>query len=336
MVQLKENFSLKEHNTFGINVNTRYFARIANPEELKDVLVNHRNCFPFLIIGEGSNILFTRDFNGLVIQPAIKGIKITDNNNEYCFVEVGAGVNWDSFVEWAVNNNLGGIENLSLIPGSTGSSPIQNIGAYGAEVKDVIDKVIYLDLETFETISLPGNECQFSYRNSIFKSQLKNRVVITSVVFKLRYDPVFNTSYGNLQAEVEKMGSLNLTTLRNAVIQVRRSKLPDPETLGNAGSFFKNPVIEVSKANQIKEKFREMPLFPAPEGHVKIPAGWLIEQCGWKGKKTGNAGVHDKQALVLVNYGNASGEDIYNLAMQISDSVFSDFGIKLEPEVNII
>jgi UDP-N-acetylmuramate dehydrogenase len=245
-------------------------------------------------------------------------------------------VNWDSFVEWAVDNNLGGIENLSLIPGSTGSSPIQNIGAYGVEVKDVIDKVIYLDLETFESVSLPVNECRFSYRNSIFKNQLKNRVVITSVVFKLRYDPVFNTSYGNLQAEVEKLGSLNLTTLRNAIIHIRRSKLPDPEILGNAGSFFKNPVLEASKAHQLKEKFGAMPVFPAQEGLVKIPAGWLIEQCGWKGKRTGNAGVHDKQALVLVNYGNASGEDIYNLAMQISDSVFAAFEIKLEPEVNII
>ena len=336
MIHIKENHSLKPYNTFGIEVKARYFFRANSLEELKDVLENHRDCFPFMIIGEGSNILFTKDFNGLILQPAIKGINILEDDLEHCLVEVGAGENWDDFVRWSVESNLGGIENLSLIPGSTGSSPIQNIGAYGAEVKDVIKSVSYLDLESFEIVSIPSHKCNFDYRNSIFKTQLKNRVVITSVVFRLCHNPVFNTTYGNLQAEAEKMGGLNLERVRNAVINIRRSKLPDPVILGNAGSFFKNPVVEAAIANKLKDQYDLMPLFPVSEERTKIPAGWLIEQCGWKGKRKGNAGVHDKQALVLVNYGNAPGAEIYDLAIKISDSVLNRFGIKLEPEVNII
>ncbi len=336
MIHIKENHSLKPYNTFGIDVKARYFFRANSLEELRDVLENHRDCFPFMIIGEGSNILFTRDFNGLIVQPAIMGISILEDDLEHCFVEVGAGENWDDFVRWSVESNLGGIENLSLIPGSTGSSPIQNIGAYGAEVKDVIKSVKYLDLESFETVVMSNPECNFGYRTSIFKTQLKNRMVITSVVFSLSHNPVFNTKYGNLQAEVEKMGGLNLEKVRNAVINIRRSKLPDPGILGNAGSFFKNPVVEAEIANKLKVQNDLLPLFPVSEEEAKIPAGWLIEQCGWKGKRIGSAGVYDKQALVLVNYGNASGAEIYDLAMKISDSVFDRFGIKLETEVNIV
>jgi UDP-N-acetylmuramate dehydrogenase len=336
MIQIKENFSLKEYNTLGIDVKSRYFVRTKNIDELKYVLGNHKECFPFYIMGGGSNILFTKDFNGIIIQPDIKGINIIENDNKICLVEVGAGVNWDDFVSWAVENKLGGIENLSLIPGSTGSSPIQNIGAYGVEVKDVIEKVNFLDLETLELASLMNHECQFDYRNSIFKNHLKNRIVITSVVFRLQHTPVFNLSYGNLQEEINIAGKATLKTVRDAVINIRRSKLPDPKEIGNAGSFFKNPVLDIATVKQLKDQFISMPVFPVSDELAKIPAGWLIEQCGWKGKRTGNAGVHDKQALVLVNHGNATGEELRNLAMQISDSVFSKFNIQLEPEVNII
>ncbi len=336
MIIIKENYSVKPHNTLGIDVKARYFTKTETLDELKEVLEGYREYFPFLIIGEGSNILFTRDFNGIIIQPAITGVTIIENDSEHCIVEVGAGENWDDFVNWSVENKLGGIENLSLIPGSAGSSPIQNIGAYGVEVKDVIHSVKYLDLETFETVTLLNHDCQFGYRNSIFKNHLKNRFVIYSVVFSLCHNPVFNTSYGNLQAEAEKSGELNLQTMRDAVIRIRRSKLPDPKVIGNAGSFFKNPVVEVALSDQIRVKYPQMPSYPVSEEFVKIPAGWLIEQCGWKGKRTGKAGVHEKQALVLVNYGDASGTDIYDLAMKIKDSVFTEFGIRLEPEVNII
>ncbi len=336
MVLIKKDVSLKLFNTFGIDVNARYFVRAKNLEEIKEILENHRECFPFYVIGGGSNILFTKDFGGLILQPALKGIKITDNNPEHCIVEVGAGENWDDFVKWAVENKLGGIENLSLIPGSTGSSPIQNIGAYGVEVKDVIEKVNYLDLETLKIATLNNNECDFGYRSSIFKKQLKNRVIITSVVFNLCHNPAFNTAYGNLREEINKKGRPDLETIRNAVINIRRSKLPDPELTGNAGSFFKNPVVDNRLAKQLKDQYSAMPLYPVSADWTKIPAGWLIEQCGWKGKKIGNAGVHDKQALVLINCGNASGEEIKDLACQIKDSVFSEFGIKLETEVNIV
>jgi UDP-N-acetylmuramate dehydrogenase len=336
MIRIKNNFSLKSSNTLGIDVKARYFVRTENLEDLSDVLKNRKDCFPFLILGGGSNILFTRDYNGIVIQPALKGIKIIDNDPGTCLVEVGAGEEWDDYVNWAVENSLGGIENLSLIPGTTGSSPIQNIGAYGVEVKDVIEKVNYLDLESFNMVSLSNHECQFGYRNSIFKNQLKNRVVITSVVFRLHHVPVFNTSYGNLQEEIGRKGKITLETVRNAVIAIRQSKLPDPKVIGNAGSFFKNPVVELAKANQLKEEYNSMPIFPVSDQWIKIPAGWLIEQCGWKGKRLGNAGVHDKQALVIVNYGKATGTEIRDLAMKISESVFSKFNIMLEPEVNII
>jgi UDP-N-acetylmuramate dehydrogenase len=336
MIQIKENFSLKEHNTLGIDVKARYFVGTHNLDELKYVLGNHKECFPFYIMGGGSNILFTKDFNGIIIQPAIKGINILENDNKTCLVEVGAGENWDDFVAWAVNNELGGIENLSLIPGSTGSSPIQNIGAYGVEVKDVIKKVNFLDLETLELSSLMNHECQFDYRNSIFKNHLKNRIIITSVLFRLHHTPVFNLSYGNLQEEITKFGKPTLKAVREAVISIRRSKLPDPKEIGNAGSFFKNPVLDITIVKNLKDQYSAMPVFPVTDEWAKIPAGWLIEQCGWKGKRVGNAGVHDKQALVLVNFGNATGEELKDLAQQISDSVFSKFNILLEPEVNIV
>ncbi len=336
MTRIKENFPLKKHNTLGVDVKARFFASPQSIEEIIDLLENSRELFPFLIIGEGSNILFTGDYNGLVIKPALKGINVINNDHEHCYVEVGAGENWDEFVQWAVESNLAGIENLSLIPGSAGSSPIQNIGAYGAEVSDAIEKVNYLDLESFEIKSLSAADCLFDYRKSIFKTQLRNRVVITSVIFRLNHNHIFNTTYGNLQTEVEKTGSLSLAAVRQAVINIRNSKLPDPKITGNAGSFFKNPVVGKEVADQIKENNPLMPYYTLPLDMVKIPAAWLIEQCGWKGRKIGNAGVHEKQALVLVNLGNATGVEIRDLAERIRDSVYKKFSVRLEPEVNII
>jgi UDP-N-acetylmuramate dehydrogenase len=336
MLTIKENFPLKRYNTMGIKVNARYFARTESLEEIKEVLINHREYFPFYIIGGGSNILFTKNYNGLILQPDIKGIRIIENDGTHCIVEAGAGENWDDFVQWSVDNGLGGLENLSLIPGSVGSSPIQNIGAYGVEVKDVIDKVNYLDLETLDMVSILNSGCHFEYRDSVFKNHLKSRIIIISVVFRLKHHHVFNTSYGNLQEEIEKTGEISLKTIRNAVIHIRRSKLPDPGDIGNSGSFFKNPVIDHLKAEEIKRRYNAMPSFPVNGGLVKIPAGWLIEKCGWKGKRVGNAGIHEKQALVIVNYGNATGQEIKNLAMQVSESVYSEFQIRLEPEVNIL
>ena len=282
MSLIKENVPLKNLNTFGIDVRARYFTRAGSVEELKQVLEHNRNFFPFMVIGGGSNILFTSDYNGLIIQPAIKGIEIIENNHEHCLVEVGAGEDWDDFVSWSVENNLGGVENLSLIPGSTGSSPIQNIGAYGTEIKDVVEKVNYLDLETFEMISINNRDCHFGYRTSIFKNQLKNRVIITSVIFRLKHHPLFNTSYGNLHAETIRLGKISLVTIRNAVINIRRSKLPDPKLLGNAGSFFKNPVVDLPAFERLKAAYPGLVAFPDKDG-MKLAAGWLIEQAGWKG-----------------------------------------------------
>jgi UDP-N-acetylmuramate dehydrogenase len=336
MVTIIEKFPLKQYNTMGIDVYARYFARVRDLGELREVLVNYRKYFPFYIIGGGSNILFTGNYNGLILQPDIKGISIIDNNLEDCVIEAGAGECWDDFVKWAVEKNLGGIENLSLIPGSVGSGPIQNIGAYGAEIKDVIERVNYLDLETLRPASLTRNQCHFEYRNSIFKNTLKYRIIITSVVFRLKHHPVYNTAYGNLQEEIEKAGGISLERIRNAVISIRKSKLPDPAELGNAGSFFKNPVVEPALAEKIRKIYDTMPYYQAGDNMIKIPAGWLIEKCGWKGKRVGEAGVHKNQALVLVNYGNATGAEIRDLAIQISESVFSKFQIRLECEVNIV
>ncbi len=336
MNSIKENYPLRHHNTFGVDVKTRFFSSPNSIEEIVALLENNKECFPFMIIGEGSNILFTKDFNGLIVKPAIKGIEVIKNNQEHCLVKVGAGEIWDEFVEWAVGNNLGGVENLSLIPGSVGSSPIQNIGAYGAEVCDVIEKVNYLDLESYDMKSASASECNFEYRSSIFKTHLRNRTVITSVVFRLSHFHKINTSYGNLNEEVGKTGVNDIRAVRYAVIKIRNSKLPDPKITGNAGSFFKNPVVGTEVADRIKESYASMPSYTLTGDMVKLPAGWLIEQCGWKGRKMGNAGVHERQALVLVNLSNATGMEIKELAVKISESVFEKFGITLEPEVNII
>lgn len=337
MFEIKENYSLKHLNTFALDISARLFARARNMNDLTGFLSGgYLKKHDFLILGKGSNILFTRDFEGVVFQPDIKGIEIVEENNQTVVVEAGAGEDWDDFVQWCVSRGFAGVENLSYIPGSTGSAPIQNIGAYGAEAGNVIEKVNFIDLKSLEPKNAGRSECRFGYRDSVFKRKLKNKVIITSVVFRLFKNPFFNTSYGNLKEETEKLGKINLENIRKAVISIRRSKLPEPSDLGNAGSFFKNPVVPDTVVRNLKESFSDMPVYPLKNGMSKIPAGWLIEKCGWKGKRKGDAGVHSKQALVIVNYGGAGGNEIFDLASEIKLSVLEKFGIDLEPEVVII
>ena len=337
MFEIKENISLKKYNTFGIDVKSHFLVECSSVQELSDFLNIHRKQeLPLMILGGGSNVLFTKDFEGYILRPNIQGIEIIEENNDHVIIRVGAGVDWDEFVETCVNKNWSGIENLSLIPGNVGTCPIQNIGAYGVEVKDVIIEVVTLEIDTLKTQLFKNEECNFGYRDSIFKRKLKGRHIITHVVFKLKKQSDFKLNYGNLKEELKRFDEINLKNIRQAVIDVRNSKLPKPEEIGNSGSFFKNPVIERSKANELKKQYSEMPSYRQGDNLIKIPAGWLIEQAGWKGKKIGNVGVHEKQALVLVNYGNASGAEVYKLATKIQKSVKEKFGIEIEMEVNIV
>jgi UDP-N-acetylmuramate dehydrogenase len=337
MIEIKKDFSLKSRNTFGMDVRTRFFVEASTTDKLSFSL-NYASYYdlPILILGEGSNILFTKDFDGLIIHPTIQGIEVIADEPSSIMIRVGAGVNWDSLVEWSVTREFGGLENLSWIPGSVGASPIQNIGAYGVEAKDTIEKVEGLNIISKKMVEMTNAECLFDYRYSIFKDQLRHRIIVTNVIFKLSKNPTLVTHYGNLEEEIEKLGSLSISTVREAVINIRKNKLPDPKVIGNAGSFFKNPVISNSLFEQIKSKFDKVPSYPSSDTTVKIPAGWLIEKCGWKGKQIGNCGVHKDQALVLINYGNATGIEILNLAQQIQKSVLDQFGIDLEMEVNVV
>lgn len=291
---------------------------------------------PILILGEGSNMLFVDNFPGLIINPNIPGINLVHEDRNNVWLEVGAGVNWDQMVEFTVFHHWGGIENLSLIPGKVGASAVQNIGAYGMEIQNRIESITGFDLETLTEYTIEVSDCQYAYRDSIFKNQLKNRFIITSVVFKLDKFPEFILNYGDLKSEVEKLGEVNLRNIRKTVISIRESKLPDPAIYGNAGSFFKNPIVESLQANQLLNDFPTMPHYLTTGGKTKLAAGWLIEQCGWKGFRRGDAGVHEKQALVLVNYGNATGKEIYDLSEEIKQSVQKKFGVDLEREVNVI
>lgn len=337
MIEIKKDYSLKSRNTFGLDVTTRFFVEASKADKISFSL-NYASYYdlPVMILGGGSNILFTKDYEGLIIQPTIQGIEVTEDAPETVTIRVGAGVNWDTLVEWAVSRGLGGLENLSYIPGNVGASPIQNIGAYGVEAKDSIVKVEGLNIISKKMFSLSNAECLFDYRNSIFKGELKHRVVVTHVHFKLSKKPTLITHYGNLDEEIFKFGERTIQTVRNAVIKIRKQKLPEPSEVGNAGSFFKNPLVKTSLFESLQSKYEKVPSYPANEDHIKIPAGWLIEQCGWKGKRVGNCGVHQNQALVLVNFGNAKGSEILNLAHQIKKSVTDKFGIDLEMEVNVI
>jgi UDP-N-acetylmuramate dehydrogenase len=290
-----------------------------------------------LIIGGGSNLLFTKDVMGLALKNNIKGIQIIKSNNDHVYIKAGAGENWHNLVMHCVENNYAGIENLALIPGNVGASPMQNIGAYGVEIKDVFHELEAYDVKENTIRLFTLEECKFAYRESVFKNIYKDRYVIINVTFRLNKIPVFNTSYGAIKDELERMGvkDLSIKAIAQSVINIRTSKLPDPDKIGNAGSFFKNPVISVALFNSLKIDFPKVPFFPAQECFIKLPAGWLIEQCGWKGYRKGDAGCYSKQALVLVNYGNASGKEIYDLSEEIITSVKNKFNIELEREVNI-
>lgn len=338
-MNVQQQVSLKPYNTFGIDVKARFLAPVSGTDEIKMLLSEESfRHLDRLILGGGSNVLFTRNWDGLVLLNRIPGIRIKKEDGDRAWVEAGSGVVWHELVMWCINEGLGGIENLSLIPGSVGAGPMQNIGAYGVELKDTFDSLDAIDLETLELRTFNATECRFGYRESVFKHELRNRYFITSVTLKLTRKPMLNTSYGAIQQELERMGVVQpgLREVSDAVIHIRRSKLPDPAQLGNAGSFFKNPEIAADEFERIKGEWPNVVAYPTTAGKVKLAAGWLIEQCGWKGKVVGHTGSHKDQALVLVNYGDADGAEIYELALQIRDSVLKRFGVRIDPEVNVI
>jgi len=335
-MEIIKNISLKPYNTFGIDVAASRFVEVVSGDNLKDVLIENNQ--PHLILGGGSNVLFTKDFDGIVIKNSIKGIRVVKEDDDVVVLKVGAGEVWHEFVLFCIANNYAGVENLSLIPGCVGASPMQNIGAYGVEVKDVITEVEAIDLRDYSTKIFQNSECEFDYRSSIFKTSQKGNYFITSVSFKLNKKAVINTSYGAIEAELERMTvfSATIKDVSDAVINIRSSKLPDPKEIGNSGSFFKNPIVTKEQKNKIVENYPDAPNYSQPNGTFKMAAGWLIEKCGWKGKRIDNYGVHKNQALVLVNYGGAKGSDIFDLSEQIITSVNDVFGIELEREVNIL
>ncbi len=336
---IENNISLKGFNTFNIDVKASYFATFDSYEALKK-LVNH----PLfknenrLILGGGSNVLFTQNFDGIIARNAIGGIETLSDNGVIATIKVGAGVNWHDLVVYALANNLGGIENLSLIPGTVGAAPMQNIGAYGAEIKDVFVNLEAVNRQNGSLKIFDHQDCQFGYRNSIFKSELKDKYIISSVTLNLTRNHMINTSYGAIE-EILKEWSIKEPTIQDvskAVILIRSTKLPDPKKIGTAGSFFKNPIITLDKYYALKKTWTSLPGYTDSEGHIKVPAAWLIEKSGWKGKRLGDIGVHEDQALVLVNYGRGSGKEIYNLALEVQKSIFENFKITLDPEVKII
>jgi UDP-N-acetylmuramate dehydrogenase len=331
------NISLKRYNTFGLNINADCMISIESEDEAISLFSNLKK-IPglFLVLGGGSNMLFTGNFNGTLLHPEIEGIRIEEQHHDYIIISAGSGVVWDELVGWSVENGFGGLENLSLIPGSAGASPVQNIGAYGVEVKDTIEKVRAVSISDGSIKEFSKTDCSFSYRSSIFKFEEKNKYLITRVFYRLTISPVFNLDYGSLKDEVNELGNITLKSVRAAIIKIRKSKLPDPEIIGNAGSFFRNPVVSNTTAENLKKSFPAMPLYRDQYGSFKLAAGWLIEQCGWKGKRIGDAGVYGKQALILVNHGKATGEEIFNLSEEIRRSVKGKLGIELEREVEVV
>ena len=331
---MERHFSLKNYNSFGIEVETEFFAAISNEAELIEVLKSNGNK-PFRVLGGGSNVLLTEDYKGLTLVMQNKGISILEETASHVLIEVQAGENWHELVLWALENNFGGIENLALIPGSVGAAPIQNIGAYGVELSSVFHRCKALDLESLSFNEFDKAACEFGYRSSVFKTHLKGKAIITRVQFKLsKKNHQTHTQYGTLQASLQGK-EISIQNIAASVIAIRKSKLPDPAQIGNSGSFFKNPVIPVNQFKQLQENYPEIPHYPDTAEKIKIPAGWLIEKLGYKGKRFGDAGVHEKQALVLVNYGNAKGVELLNLAQQIQEQVLQNFGVQLEVEVNI-
>jgi UDP-N-acetylmuramate dehydrogenase len=342
--QLKENISLKPYNTFGIEAKAQWFGAFNDADELsRFLLFDASRLFsfsgtPVFILGGGSNILLTKDFNGIVLKNEVKGIVEVHEDPEHVYVRAGAGENWHGFVQYCLERNWAGVENLSLIPGNVGASPMQNIGAYGVELAEVFWNLEAFHLKEKKIVTFTLSDCRFGYRDSIFKNKYRDQFAILNVTFRLRKKPIFHTSYGAIRQELNRMGVKELTiqAISQAVINIRSSKLPDPKVVGNAGSFFKNPEVSAATWEALKKQFPEIVAYELVNGNYKLAAGWLIEQCGWKGFRDGDVGVHPKQALVLVNYGNANGKAIYELSEKVSKSVGQKFGITLEREVNII
>lgn len=336
-MQIQENISLRPYNTFGIDVKARHFAAFKDIDELERLLTRGPQ-LPAFILGGGSNILFTKDIDGLVLKNDICGVEILHEDSDHVYVRAGAGENWHIFVLFSIDHDWSGIENLSLIPGNVGAAPMQNIGAYGAELEDIFYSLEAFHLKEKRMVTFTLNDCEFGYRNSVFKGRYKDQFVITTVTFRFRKKPIFNTSYGAINEELEKMGvtKLNIHAISQAVINIRSSKLPDPAEIGNAGSFFKNPSVTKEKFDELKQNHPSIVGYKNLDGSVKLAAGWLIEACGWKGFRKGDAGCHARQALVLVNYGHATGQEVYDLSEEILNSVRNKFGVNLEREVNII
>jgi len=338
MCSIEENFSLKNHNTFGIDAKAKYFAEFDSLFALKEIISSEifQNNKSF-ILGGGSNILLTKDFEGLILHNRIEGICILEDNENDITVEVGGGVDWHDFVMWSVSQELSGVENLALIPGTVGASPIQNIGAYGMEVKETIHKVTALEIATQEIKTFSNEDCNFEYRNSIFKEELKNKFIITKVEFELSKTPLNKTTYGAIEEELKTLNlEANPKNIADAVINIRNRKLPNPSEIGNSGSFFKNPIISTERFEELQKEFPNIVGYKITESTTKIAAGWLIDNAGLKGYRKADAGVHKNQALVLVNYGNASGNDIINLAKEVQQKIKDKYGIRIEAEVNIL
>lgn len=333
-----QNYPLLAHNTFGMDVRAARFIEYDNVDELTDLLRKEGDrLHPLLHIGGGSNLLFSGNYPGTVLHSAIKGFEVVAEDADKVEVRVGAGEVWDDFVAYAVASGWYGAENLSAIPGEVGASAVQNIGAYGVEVKDLIVAVETLAADTAERRVFTNAECGYAYRESVFKKELKGRYIVTHVVYRLGKRPVFHLDYGNIRAELERRAcEPTLETVRDVVMSIRASKLPDPKVLGNAGSFFMNPVVPRSLFETLRERYPDMPHYDVDNDRVKIPAGWMIDRCGWKGKALGRAAVHDRQALVLVNLGGATGREVMHLAHEVARSVHDTFGIDIRPEVNYI
>lgn len=336
-MKIEENYSLEKYNTFHLPVKSRWFMEYTDEEELNRILRDEyfQECLS-LHIGGGSNLLFINDFNGIILHSQIKGISVAEETDDSVLLRIGTAEKWDDVVAYAVSKGWGGIENLSLIPGETGAAAIQNIGAYGAEIKDVIETVEAYNQLSFEKRLFTNEECRYGYRTSFFKNEHNDPYIVTHVSIRLRKKPQFSVGYGNLKDELAHYPETTLQAVRDAVIAIRRRKLPDPDELGNAGSFFMNPVIPEKQYETLKKRYPDMPSYPAEKGKVKVPAGWLIEQCGFKGKTHGQVGVYEKQALILVNLGDARGHEIALVAESIREAVNDKFGIELTPEVKYV
>ena len=336
-MQIQENISLRPYNTFGIDVEAKLFTSFTGPEDLDEILrVNSK--VQTIVLGGGSNILFTKNFDGLVLKNEVKGIDLIKEDANHVYVKAGAGENWHELVQYTLHRNFAGLENLSLIPGNVGASPMQNIGAYGVEIKEVFEELEAYHKKDKKIRTFTVNDCEFGYRDSVFKKKYKNDLVILNVTYRLNKKPHYNITYGAIEQELQKIGikDLSIQAISQAVINIRTAKLPDPAKIGNAGSFFKNPEISEKMYKRLQSSFPGIIGYPLQNGSIKLASGWMIEQCGWKGVRRGDAGCHSQQALVLVNFGSATGKEIFDLSEDILQSVKHKFGIQLEREVNII